>query len=78
MTGKKSTTIDGLLMHPLFIGACALIFHAGTFIRTSSVVAIHDASAEQICFETRNTHYTLRLSPAPQSASNPVMLGRAA
>lgn len=78
MTGKKSATLEGLLMHPLFVGACALILHAGKIIRTSSVVAIHDASADQIRFETLNTLYTLRLTPAPQAASRPITMGFAA
>ena len=73
MTEKKSTTMHGVLVHPLQIGACALIFYRGQLIRTSTVVAIHYDSAEVMQFETRSTRYTLLLDPTPQMAVNPAM-----
>ena len=60
MTEKKSTTMHGVLVYPLQIGACALIFHRGQLIRTSTVVAIHYDAPEVMQFETLNTHYTPR------------------
>ena len=57
MTEKKSTTMHGVLVYPLQIGACALIFHRGQLIRTSTVVAIHYDAPEVMQFETLNTHY---------------------
>lgn len=41
MTDKKTTIMHGVLMYPIKIGECALIYHRGQFIRTSTVVAIH-------------------------------------
>ena len=73
MTEKKSTTMHGVLVYPLQIGACALIFHRGQLIRTSTVVAIHYDAPEVMQFETLNTHYTLPLDPTPQMAANPTM-----
>lgn len=69
MKEKKCTTISGTLLYPLLVGGRALICHAGQIIRTSTIVAIHDANAEQIRFETRNTNYTLLMNPAPQMAA---------
>lgn len=78
MEGKKSTTLNGVLMHPLLIGGCARIFHHGQIIRTSTIVAIHDASPGRVCFETLNTIYTLLMNPTPQTAANPLMMSLAA
>ncbi len=78
MNKKKSTTLSGILLHPLLIGGRALIFHCGQMIRTSPVVAIHGANADQIRFETMNTNYTLLMEPTPQSAANSHMTGLAA
>lgn len=38
MTDKKTTIMHGVLMYPIKIGECALIYHRGQFIRTSTVV----------------------------------------
>lgn len=78
MNFKKSTTLNGILMHPLLIGGRALIYHCGQVIRTSPIVAIHDASADQIRFETMNTNYTLLMNPPPQTAANSYMTSLAA
>ena len=74
MTDKKTTIMHGVLMYPIKIGDCALIYHRGQFIRTSTVVAIHYDAPDAMRFETLNTHYTLLLGPAPQTAANPTML----
>ena len=74
MTDKKTTIMHGVLMYPIKIGECALIYHRGQFIRTSTVVAIHYNAPDAMRFETVNTHYTLLLGPAPQTAANPTML----
>ena len=73
MTEKKTTILRGVLMYPIKVGDCALIFHRGQFIRTSTVVAIHCDSAEVMRFETLNTCYTLLLDPIPQAAANPAI-----
>lgn len=78
MKEKKSTTLSGILMRPLLVGGRALIFHCGQMIRTSPVMVIHDASAEQIRFETMNTNYTLLMDPFPQTAVGSYMTGLAA
>lgn len=70
MNEKKSKTISGILMRPLLVGGRAIIFYCGQMIRTSPIVAIHNASAEQVCFETVNTVYTLLINPSPQSAAS--------
>lgn len=71
MNEKKFATIDGLLMHPLLVGVCAIILHHGTFTRTSSVVTIHSVQSHEVRFETLDTYYTLRLHPTPKTAGNP-------
>ena len=74
MTEKKTTILHGVLMYPIKVGNCALIFHRGQFIRTSTVVAIQYDSAEVVRFETLNTCYTLLLDPIPQTTANPTVL----
>lgn len=79
MNQKKSTTLYGSLMSPLSVGHCALIRYQGHLMRTSQVVAIHNWTADMICFETLNTNYTLLLGPAQQTAAvNPLMTSMAA
>lgn len=60
---KKASTMCGTLMYPLCVGHRALILYNGGYVHTSAVVAIHSVAANEIRFETRNTHY--RLLPAP-------------
>lgn len=69
MNQKKSTTLHGTLLYPLMVGQCAMIHSRGQFLRTSRIVAIHSCTAEEICFETMNTNYTLLMSPVPQTAA---------
>ena len=79
MNQKKSATLYGSLLCPLAVGHCALIRYQGQMIRTSQVVAIHNCTADAICFETRNTNYTLLLGPAQQTvAVNPLLTSMAA
>ena len=78
MNQKKNTTLSGMLLQPLAVGVCALIFHNGQFIRTSTVQAIHETAASHIRFETRNTNYTLLLTPYPQAAASPLSVSMAA
>lgn len=78
MTDKKTTIMYGVLMYPITIGKCAVIYHRGQFIRTSTVVAIHHDAPDAMRFETLNTHYTLLLGPAPQTTACPTMLMPAA
>lgn len=69
MNQKKSATLYGSLLCPLAVGHCALIRYQGRIMRTSKVVAIHNCTADVICFETLNTNYTLLLGPAQQTAA---------
>ena len=79
MNQKKSATLYGSLLCPLAVGHCALIRYQGQMMRTSQVVAIHNCTADAICFETRNTNYTLLLGPAQQTAAvNPLLTSMAA
>ena len=79
MNQKKSATLYGSLLCPLAVGHCALIRYQGQMMRTSQVVAIHNCTADAICFETRNTNYPLRLAPAKQTvAVNPLLTSMAA
>lgn len=66
---KKNTTLCGTLMYPLTVGNRALILHNGGYVHTSAVVAIHSVAANEIRFETRNTHYRLLPVPVSQEAS---------
>ena len=79
MNQKKSATLYGSLLCPLAVGHCALIRYQGQMMRTSQVVAIHNCTADAICFETRNTNYPLLLGPAQQTvAVNPLLTSMAA
>ena len=78
MIDKKETTLKGALIYPLVLGSCALIVHRGRLMRTSRVVAIHSQTADELCFETLNTRYTLLMDPSPETAACPGMMGMAA
>lgn len=74
MNLKKYTTLYGTLMSPLAVGHCALIRYQGQLMRTSQVVAIRSWTADMVCFETRNTNYTLLPGPTQQTmAVNPLL-----
>lgn len=72
MKQKPYSILSGVLMHPLTVGGRALIRHEGRYVWTSTVVAIHDITPDQIVFETLNTHYLLLKPTTPQAASLPL------
>ena len=78
MNGKKTAIMQGILMSPLAVGRRALVFTQGHPMLTSTVVAVHDISEEQIHFETLNTDYTLLGNPDPQTACEPLPVALAA
>lgn len=78
MVEKKCTTLKGSLLCPLTVGSCALILHRGQVIRTSRIMAIQSLTPSEVCFETRNTHYTLLPDPLPWAASRPLTMSMAA
>jgi len=47
-------------------------------ISTSSIVAIQSLSPSEVCFETKNTYYTLLPDPLPWAASRPLTMSMAA
>lgn len=65
-------TLEGVLMSPLAVGHRALVYTRGRPMLTSTVVAIHGICDDEIRFETRNTNYTLRGNPSPQSDCEPL------
>lgn len=65
MNEKKTEILRGTLLCPLIVGNCALISSRGRLIRTSTVVAIHGQTCDEVRFETLNTHYRLRPNLAP-------------
>ena len=78
MNGKKTTIMQGVLMAPLAVGHRALVFTQGHPMLTSTVVAIHNVSTDQVQFETRNTNYTLLVNPDPEAACEPLPVALAA
>lgn len=78
MKRKNIKMISGILLAPLMIGGRALIYHAGGFLRTSTIVAIHSSGNHHIRFETMNTSYVLLLEPTPQVAILPSEVSLAA
>ena len=75
---KKYTTLNGTLLCPLAVGNRSLILHRGQVISTASIVAIQSLSPSEVCFETRNTYYTLLPDPLPWAASRPLAMSMAA
>ena len=53
---KNIRIVHGTLMHPLEVGNRALIFEEGRYLHTSTVIAIHGVTPQQIRFETMNSH----------------------
>ena len=68
---KKSIVMHGTLLCPLVLGHC-------TTYRTSTVVAIHEQSADMIHFETLNSDYYLSMDPFPMAAVFPAYTALAA
>lgn len=54
---KNIRIVHGTLMYPLEVGSRALIFEEGRYLHTSTVIAIHGVTPQQIRFETMNSHY---------------------
>ena len=53
---KNIRIVHGTLMYPLEVGSRALIFEEGRYLHTSTVIAIHGVTPQQIRFETMNSH----------------------
>ena len=49
-----------------------LIFEEGRYLHTSTVIAIHGVTPQQIRFETMNSHYCLLAPSSPVAADVPV------
>ncbi len=75
---KKSTTLRGTLLFPVRVGSRAVILRGGSFIHTTTVVAIHSVKADKICFETRNTIYHVLLDPVARPVDYCPAVGAAA
>lgn len=73
MAIKSDCILCGVLMYPLEVGASALIYHEGGYIRTTPVQAVHSLDPQRIQFETMNTNYHLLLPQAPQTATPPLL-----
>lgn len=69
MHEKNSTTLCGVLMRPLAIGKCAVVFSHGQFVQTAPVSMIHSRHSGAVRFATLDADYTLLLDPLAQSAS---------
>ena len=69
---KNIRIVHGTLMHPLEVGSRALIFEEGRYLHTSTVIAIHGVTLQQIRFETMNSHYCLLAPSLPVTADVPV------
>jgi hypothetical protein len=70
---KKAIYLQGTLLAPLMVGSCAYISYSGQVIRTSRIVAIHEANAWRAYFETLNSRYCVEHSPVPISAELPAL-----
>ncbi len=69
---KKKVMLRGMLLCPVTVGKPAVFAAEGNFYRTSSVVALHEQTEDNIHFETKNTHYYLSMSPFPLAAMSPL------
>lgn len=72
---KKNVNLNGTAIWPVAVGACALLFCGGKFIRTSRVVKIYEYSAEMLRFETMNSNYSVELTPSPLAAVSSIPTG---
>lgn len=68
---KKPIVMYGTLLCPLVLGHNAFLRANGAIYRTSTVVAIHEQSADMTHFETLNSDYYLSMEPSPLAASSP-------
>lgn len=53
---KKNIELTGSLIYPIEVGEAAFIREADGMRRTSTVLRTKKISAQEICFETVNTH----------------------
>lgn len=72
VTHKHTVELDGILLRPLAIGSCAIIFHSGRITRTTRVVSIRNRGGDGLRFETLDTKYHLLTGPLAQSAAEPL------
>ncbi|MCM1214956.1 MAG: hypothetical protein NC331_06555 [Lachnospiraceae bacterium] len=75
---KKEVMLCGSLICPIVVGKPAIFAAEGTIYHTSCVVALHEQTAENIHFETVNTHYHLFTSPFPLAVISPLPVRMAA
>ncbi len=65
MTATKiSRIISGSPVRPITVGEPALIHEGSGLRRTTPVLNVRRVSPGEIRFETRNTQYVLKISPA--------------
>ena len=58
---KNIRIVHGTLMYPLEVGSRALIFEEGRYLHTSTVIAIHGVTPQQILVERHSTVVVLCL-----------------
>lgn len=61
---KISRIISGSPVRPITVGEPALIHESKGLRRTTPVLNVRHVSPGEIRFETRNTQYVLKISPA--------------
>ena len=66
---KQERTLRGMALLPLSVGSRAVLLSGGQVIWTSRVVSIQTQTEEELCFETLNTNYCIKMAPSPQAAS---------
>ena len=75
---KNIRIVHGTLMYPLEVGSRAPVFEEGRYLHTSTVIAIHGVTPQQIRFETMNSHYCLPAPSSPVTADMPVAVAEQA
>ncbi len=76
--GKTTKTLDGVLLRPLAVGTKTVILHQGQITLTSRVETIYSRTEDEVCFETKNTHYRLLTGPTYESAVSLLPMAMAA
>ncbi len=69
---KISRIISGSPVRPITVGEPALIHEGDGLRRTTPVVSVRRISLREIRFETRNTHYVLKIIPAKRIAKEKI------
>lgn len=67
-TSKRKIAITGTLTDVLRPGFPAVCLYQGSLIRTSTVQAILEASADHVQFETLNSIYTISYNGQPRES----------